>query len=124
MPEDKAVQHLRANDSQVLRHMLYLAYHPEVRFLLPEGPVPTEFYKPSEFDEPLRLYQESRRFYIFVQGGGQEHLKPHKREQLFIDLVSSLEKEEGELVMSVKDKKLPYANITPELVKKAFPDLL
>jgi hypothetical protein len=48
-----------------------------------------------------------------------------KREKIFIELLESLSKEEAQVVLMIKNKKLtgPYKNVTRKLVEEALPDL-
>ena len=87
----------------------------------PEGNPP---YKENQFDDcqPM-LYQEVRRMYLFVEGGN-DNITKLKREQLFIGLLESLDRDDAKLLCAVKDKKLPYKGITPQIVKDAFPGLI
>ena len=113
------ILHKHSNDSllKVLKH----AYCPSIKFVLPEGTPP---YKENVFDDcqPM-LYQEIRRMYLFVEGGNND-LTKLKREQLFIGLLESLDKDDAKLLCAVKDKKLPYKGITPQIIKDAFPGLI
>ena len=56
--------------------------------------------------------------------GGNPNLKPLRREFLFIQLLESIDSEDAKLLLSVKDKKLPFKGITEKIVRQAFPDLL
>jgi hypothetical protein len=69
------------------------------------------------------LYQEQRRLYLFIAGGHPD-LSQLRRETLFIQVLESIPPEEAELLLAVKDKKLPYKGITKEIVQEAFPGLL
>lgn len=101
--------------------VLKYAYDPAIKFVLPEGAPP---YKPCEFlDQESRLYSELRRLYLFVEGGNP-NLTKVKREFLFIQLIESIDKNDAELLIAVKDKKLPYKGLTAAVVKKAFPNLI
>jgi hypothetical protein len=63
--EDK-VNILRQNDSDTLRYILELAFHPNVGWQLPEGAPP---YKPSDvLDTEGRLYHETRTIPLYLNG--------------------------------------------------------
>lgn len=112
---------IQNNDSVPLRTILVAALDPSVKWLLPEGKVP---YKPNQYlDQENQLYNEYRKLYLFLDGG-HDHLKQPKRESLFISLLESINQQDAELLVSIKDKKLPFKNITPELINAAFPGLL
>lgn len=101
------------------RDIIKLALDPNIKFLLPEGAPP---FKSFEGDEGGMLYAETRRLYLFVEGGNP-NLTQKKREALFIGLLESLCKEDAELLILMKDKKL-YPGITANLIRKAVPGLL
>lgn len=112
---------LRRYDSQALRYVLSGALDPNIKWLLPEGDPP---YKPNDLvDQQHRLYTESRKFYLFVEGGNP-NLKQLRREALFIELLESLDPADAKLLLAIKDKRMPYSGITKEIVNLAFPGLI
>ena len=115
------VNELRKHDCFALRTILQGAFHPGVKWLLPEGVPP--FKKNDLVDLEGVLYAEARKLYLFVEGGKND-LKPLRRETLFVELLESLAPADADLLCAVKDKKIPYKGITPQLVKEAFPGLL
>jgi len=118
---EMVVEALRQNDHPVIKQLIYYAYSPSVKFLLPEGAPP---YKPCEFvDQEGRLMAEVRKMYLFIEGGNP-NLTAMKREMLFIQLIESIAPDDAELLIAIKDKTLPHQNITPDVVREAFPDLL
>lgn len=120
LPKSERLTCLQQNDTTTMRTVLRYAFDPNIKWLLPEGEVP---YTPNpEPHQENMLYMEARKLYLFVQGGN-DNLKQAKREMLFIGLVQSLDPEDAKLIIAAKDKKLPYKNITKDLVLKAFPGL-
>lgn len=110
---------LRQYDSETLRYILELAFHPNVGWWLPEGAPP---YNPSQvLDTEGRLYHEARTLPIYLNGNRPE-LKPYQREQLFIGLLESLHPKDAELLIAVKDKKVEGLNV--ETINTAFPGLI
>lgn len=104
-----------------LLKILQWTYDDRIKFLLPEGAPP---YNPTKYlDQEGNLYNESRRLYLFVEGGNA-NLKPVRREFLFIQLLETLSPKEAVLVAHMKDKKLPYKGINKKLVDEAFPGLI
>jgi hypothetical protein len=115
------VEYLKQNDSGPLRAILVATYNPNIKFLLPKGKAP---YKPSEFERlEGRLIAETRKLYLFIEGGGA-NISQLKREQLFIDILESVDPEDAELLVHVKDKKLPYKNLGKSIIDKSFPGLI
>ena len=55
--------------------------------------------------------------------GNQPDLTQLKREMLFIGLLESIDKRDAELLIAVKDKKLPRT-ISTKVVNLAFPGLI
>lgn len=117
--EDRA-QYLRNNESEQLKYILELALTPGVKWEVPEGAPP---YKPCDYtDIEGRLYQEARTLYIYLLGNKPE-LTRLKRESLFIGLLESIDKRDAELLILVKDQKLPRT-ISTKVVNLAFPGLI
>jgi hypothetical protein len=120
LPKAERAVALATNDYDAIKAVLVHMFHPDIKFLLPEGEPP---YKKSQFEDPGRLYTEFKKFYLFCNGG-HEGIKQNKREQLFVQLLESVDPDEAELLIAMKEKKSPFKNITPALVKEAFPGLL
>ena len=122
MKDDQSrIKWLRSNNSITLESVLRGAFDPGIIWLLPGGSPP---YKPNDLvDQHHRLYSETRRFYLFVKGGNPG-LKQLRRESLFIELLESVDPEDAKLMIAIKDKTIPYDNITLELVNKAFPGII
>jgi Family of unknown function (DUF6433) len=97
------------------------AFDPRIEWLLPEGVPP--FKRNDLPDLESVLYAEIRKVYLFVKGGN-DNLKPLRRESLFIQLLESLAPADADLLCAIKDKKMPYKGIDAKLVKEAFPGLL
>jgi len=119
--ENQRIDWLRHNNSVALESVLRGAYDSTIKWLLPEGSPP---YKPSELvDQQHILYAESRKLYLFIEGGNP-NLNPLRREALFVQLLEAVDPEDAKLLLAVKDKKIPYPHISPEFVRKAFPGIL
>jgi hypothetical protein len=69
------------------------------------------------------LYSETRRLYIFIEGGNP-NIPRVKREALFIAMLESLAPADAKLICAAKDKKLPYKGLTVKLINEAFPGLI
>ena len=56
--------------------------------------------------------------------GGNDSLRPMKREQLFMQLLEGLHPDEAEIICLVKDKNLNKKyKLTRAIVEEAFPDI-
>lgn len=114
------VDFLRKNDSSALRTILKYAADPNIKFLLPDSDPP---FKASEAKESQgMLYSEARRLYLFVEGGNP-NLSPFKREMLFIQLLEALDPMDAQLLLQVKNKKLPKG-LDKKIIQEAFEGLL
>ncbi len=118
--EEEQIKCLRANDNSAIRTILKFCFDKNIKWLLPEGDAP---YNPCSYPNvDNMLYSEARRLYLFVEGGNP-NLTTLKRESMFVDLLQSITPEDAKLLISVKDKKLPYKGLTSATVLKAFPGL-
>lgn len=116
--EDKA-NYLREHDSEPLRYILELAFHPNVGWNLPPGAPP---YKECEvLDTEGRLYHDSRTLPMYLTGNRLD-LSQVKREMLFIGLLESIYPADAKLLIAVKDKKVKGLN--RDIVNLAFPGLI
>ena len=104
-----------------LLSVLQGAFDSRVVWLLPAGDPP---YKPNLAPETHNvLHSEARKMDLFVKGGKDE-LKQTRREALFIELLESVHPNDAKILLSIKDKKLPYPGVTPSIVQQAFPGLI
>lgn len=115
---------LQKYDNPTLRKILKYTYSDKVTFEgLPEGEPP---YTPNDLvDVENVIYAETRRLYLFTDGGNP-NLKKTRKEALFIEVLEAVDKRDAKLLIAMKDKKMPeeFKGITKAVVKKAFPDLL
>jgi hypothetical protein len=119
--ENEKVDWLRKNDNIAIRMLLKMGCDKDLKWALPEGDPP---YKPCPFDDQeSMLFNEVRRMYIFHEGGNP-NLKPKRREELFVQMLESIDKEDAKLVLGIKNKKIPFKGITPRLINKAWPGLI
>lgn len=114
------VNYLRQHDSVPLQHIMQLAHDSSIKWALPEG---TPRYKPfNGLDADGRLYSETRRLYLFLEGGNS-NLTRLKRESLFIQLLESLDAGDAELICNIKEGKFPKA-INRKIVNLTWPGLI
>ncbi len=107
-------------DSLALRTILQGIFDPHIKYLLPEGRLE---YNPSHVDEANLLYTESRKMYLFVEGG-HPTLAQARREWLFIQMLENVAPDDAELLLLMKDKKSPHKEINRKVVTAAFPGLI
>jgi hypothetical protein len=119
--KSEKIKFLQQNNSPALKLVLQFALHPRVKILLPEGPAP---YKPSTLADENHgmLYGETRRLYLFCEGGNPG-LSQNKRDNLFIRMLESIHPNDAKLLVAAKDKKLPYKGLTKKDLEEAFPGI-
>ena len=117
--DEEKIKCLRANE-HVLKPILRYTFDPNLKWLLPPGRPP---FNPNidKYNED-GFYREIRKLYLFVEGGNN-NLTQMKREMLFIDMLQALPTDDAELLLSMKERKLPMNGITSKLALKAFPGL-
>jgi hypothetical protein len=125
--KDKRIEVLHQNDHVALRIFLAVALNPHVKWDLPdEDPE----YKPNELphDQEGVLYNEMRKLYLFLKPNHiykeyNPNLDQKKRQQLFIQLLEQVDREDAKFLMAAKHKKLPV-KLSRETIEEAFPGLL
>lgn len=115
---------LQKYDNPTLRKILKYTFSEKITFdQLPKGEPP---YTPNDLvDQENVLYAETRRLYLFTDGGNP-NLKQLRKEALFIELLENIDPADAKLLIAMKDKKLPeeFKGISKAVVKKAFPGLV
>ena len=117
----KKIEVLRKYDTNELRMFLKGAFDEKLEWLMPEGTPP---YTPNDAPvgtEHTWLKQEVKRMFHFLKGGNPQ-LSQMKRDNMFIQMLEGLSKEEAELLIWAKDNELNkhYKGLTSNLVKEAF----
>lgn len=107
-----------------IKQILYYAFHPDVKFVLPKG-MPPYNYMGGSSGYPKTLYPKVRELKIFVEGE-YKNLPKIKKEILFIKILEEIHPDEAKIVCAMKDKILNtlYNGLTYDLVKEVYPDLL
>jgi len=115
---------LQKYDSPTLRKILKYAFSEKITFNhMPPGAPP---YKPNALNDVENvLFAETRRLYLFIDGGNPD-LKRLRKETLFIELLENVDSRDAEVLIAMKDKRMPEfaKGITKAVVKKAFPGLV
>ena len=115
----KQAQVLKNNSSAALKMVIGCALDPKVKWLLPNGDPP---YRPlpKAADAESRLYTDARMIDYLVDSAVGKQVTQIKREQIFTNLLESVDPDDAVLLIRCKDKKL---NIAIEAVKQAFPNM-
>jgi hypothetical protein len=118
------IQLLQQYNTDTLRSVLIWNFDESVVTLVPSGDVP---YNPNEAPagtEHTNLEHESRLFHHFIKGGN-DTLNQVRREQMFIQLLEGLHKDDAQVLCMVKDKQLGKRyKITKNVVAEAFPQIV
>ena len=119
----KKIELLQQHNTDALRMILIWNFDESVISELPAGEVP---FTPNEAPvgtEHTVLEKEARLLYNFVQGGNNG-LQQSRRENMFIQMLEGLHKDEANVLCLVKDKQLGKKyKITKACVSEAFPQI-
>ena len=122
-PKAKKIQTLKQSASLHLKSVLIWNFDESVKSMLPDGEVPFNKNEAPAGTEHTYLAHEWKVLYNFVKGGN-DTLRPVKREQLFMQLLEGLHPDESEIICLVKDKNLKKKyKLTRAIVEEAFPDI-
>tara|TARA_Y100001973_G_scaffold44053_1_gene65605 strand:- start:61 stop:501 length:441 start_codon:yes stop_codon:yes gene_type:complete len=109
------------NNVMALKLVLRMIYDDTVEVLLPDSEPP---YKPNTFPDAHGILQNgARKLSIFVKGGGYDHLKQSKREEIFIEFLESVDKDDAILLVEML-KQRPLKNVPLKVVVEAFPGMI
>ncbi|NDB57778.1 hypothetical protein EB001_04970 [bacterium] len=118
------IQLLHQYNTDTLRAILIWNFDESVVTLVPPGEVPYTQNEAPAGTEHTNLEHESRLFYHFIKGGN-DSLTQVRREQMFIQLLEGLHKDEAQVICMVKDKQLGKRyKITKNVVAEAFPQIV
>ncbi len=117
------VELLQEYNNNGLRAILIINFDESLKFLLPEGEVPFSPNEAPAGTDHTRLDSEYRGLYRFFKGGDTT-IKGMKREQMFVQLLEGLHKDEADLLVSAcnKDIQAKY-RVTKQVVSEAFPSI-
>ena len=121
MTINKKVEILRKYNSDAFRMIIKSSFDPEIRWTMPEGNVPYEPNDAPAGTEHTRLATEAKKLYRFIRGG--DNVTPQfKKEQMFLQTLEGLHKDEAELLCYAKDKKLHKVvkGLSAPVVREAF----
>jgi|TARA_B110000977_G_scaffold57773_1_gene78463 hypothetical protein len=119
--KDQKVRILRENDTPPLRMILKASFDPSIEWALPDGDVPYERNDAPDGTEHTNLAHESRLLFHFIKGGNPA-LNQLRRENMFLQLLEGLSKDEADIVIAAKDGALhrKYKGLSDAVVKEAF----
>jgi hypothetical protein len=116
--KSEKVEWLKQNNLRAVKTVLKAMYDPELVSLLPEGIPP---YTPSQLhDDAGMLISNSRKIPYFYPGANLSNMK---REQVFVELLESVNKDDALLLIDMKDKK-HIKGLTVSVINEAYPNLI
>lgn len=119
----RKIELLQQHNTDALRMLLIWNFDDSVISELPSGEVPYEKNEAPVGTEHTVLEKEARLLYNFVQGGNNG-LQQSRRENMFIQMLEGLHKDEANVLCLVKDKQLGKKyKITKACVSEAFPQI-
>ena len=119
----RKIELLQQYNTDALRMLLIWNFDDSVISELPSGEVPFQANEAPVGTEHTVLEKEARLLYNFVQGGNNG-LQQSRRENMFIQMLEGLHKDEANVLCLVKDKQLGKKyKITKACVTEAFPQI-
>jgi hypothetical protein len=119
----RKIELLQQHNTDALRMLLIWNFDDSVISELPTGEVPFQANEAPVGTEHTVLEKEARLLYNFVQGGNNG-LQQSRRENMFIQMLEGLHKDEANVLCLVKDKQLGKKyKITKACVSEAFPQI-
>ena len=119
--KNKKVEILKKYNSDALRMLIKSSFDQNIVWAMPKGNVP---YTPNDAPagtEHTRLATESRKLFHFIRGA--DNITPQfKKEQMFVQMLEGLHKDEAELLCYAKDKELHkiVKGLSAPVVRQAF----
>jgi len=116
---ERQVDFLNLHSSYALKIVLGYGMDPGCKWLLPDSDPP---YNPlfEAADQEEKFYSECKKLLYFVDTDEGREVKQVKREQLFIQVLESVDPRDAKMILRMKNKQL---KISMEAVKQAFPNL-
>jgi hypothetical protein len=116
------IEALRRDHNIGMERIVDLCYNENIDFELPEGEPP---YTPNKkaLDLQSSLYSSMRKFGIFIKQGPYPALRPMRRQQIFTEFLETLDPDDAQLVIAIKDRKMPYPGLTRKIFEEAWPAL-
>ena len=116
---DRQVDFLLLYSSYALKAVLGYGMDPGVKWLLPDGDPPYRKLDVST-DQEGRFYTECKKLIYFVDSPEGRQVNQLKREQLFIQVLESMDYRDSAMLLRMKNRQI---KIMPEAIAQAFPNL-
>jgi hypothetical protein len=116
---EKQAEFIHLHSSYALKAVLGYGMDPGVKWLLPVGDPPYRALDVSA-DQEGRFYTECKKLIYFVDSPEGREVKQLKREQLFIQVLESMDPRDSKLLLRMKNRNI---NIKPEAIQMVFPNM-
>jgi hypothetical protein len=117
--KERQVDFLRLYSSYALKAVLGYGMDPGVKWLLPVGDPPYAALFDAA-DQEGRFYTECKKLIYFVDSPEGRQVNQLKREQLFIQVLESMDPRDAKLLLRMKNRQL---KIMPAAIAEAFPNM-
>ena len=106
-------------ERDIIRRLVFMSYNKSIDILLPPTDPP---YKPSEQPKGMNtpFDSESRRLSIFVKGLGYDDMNQSKRENIFIQILESIDPDDSKIFLAATQKKFRIKGLTVPQLNKIF----
>lgn len=112
-------------NNNALAIVIQRVYHPNYNFDLPEGELPESIAAKSGHEEFGPFYSSIKKWDKFRVDDevASPHISKTNKENQFISLYEGVASSDADLLIAVKDKKLPWETLSKEFVVAALPEL-
>jgi len=117
---NKQTEMLKKYSCKELKTVIGYGMDPDLQWLLPETDPPYTPLKEGT-DQEGRFYTETNKLVYFINSPEGQNVKQVRREQLFIQVLETIDPKDAKLLLRMKNKKL---KIKMDAVKEAFPNLV
>lgn len=120
---DEKVAYLKANESDALKFILRIMFdRKNIKLMIPDSPPP---YTPSTYhDNHGAMYNQARKLRYIVQGLGAENLTQMKREQLFIEILETVHRDDALVLLDMIAQPRDFKGLTVAQVNAAFDNMV
>lgn len=120
---DEKIAYLKANESDTLKFILRIMFdRKNIKLMIPDSPPP---YTPSTYhDNYGALYNQARKLRYIVQGLGAENLTQSKREQLFIEILETVHRDDALVLLDMIAQPRDFKGLTVAQVNAAFDNMV
>lgn len=124
-PPNQKVGVLQRNGNETLKNVLQAVFHPGIQFVIKDIPK----YKKSDAPPGMgytSIELEMKRIYLFVEGSLRvdPNLTLQRKQVILAQMLEAMEPKEAEVFKNMILKDLKIKDLTPDVVREAFPGLI